>query len=150
MYLWGRDEQKEWKVPQTLDNGIGNCSNWQYWLWKWGEPDSRISAPICFPVFFYPFLDRFFHLQHADFNGEHLSHLNKTIWPEGEQRKGKKQKGRNEEKERGKKKGRKRKGEKTKKMGEKRNREERSEVRENKIKEERRRQKKKEYKNRKI
>ncbi len=30
------------------------------WLWKWGELISRISAPIFFPVFSYPFLDRFF------------------------------------------------------------------------------------------
>ncbi len=52
------------------------------WLWKWGEPVSRISAPFAFPVFSYPFLDRFFHLQHADFNGKHLSYLNKTNWPE--------------------------------------------------------------------
>ncbi len=39
-----------------------------------------ISA-IFFSVFSYPFLDRFSHLRHADFNGEHLSYLNKTNWP---------------------------------------------------------------------
>jgi hypothetical protein len=32
---------------------------------------------FAFTVFSYPFLDRFFHLQHADFNGEHLSYLNR-------------------------------------------------------------------------
>jgi hypothetical protein len=36
---------------------------------------------MCFPVLSYPFLDRFFHLKHADFNEEHLSYLNKTNWP---------------------------------------------------------------------
>jgi hypothetical protein len=51
------------------------------WLWKWRELFSRISVPIFFPVFSYSFLDRFFHRRHADFNGEHLSYLNKTNWP---------------------------------------------------------------------
>jgi hypothetical protein len=50
---------------------FGNCRPLTFW--KWCKPFSWISAPICFPVFSYPFLDRFFHLQHADFNGEHLS-----------------------------------------------------------------------------
>jgi len=36
---------------------------------------------FAFPVFFCPFLDRFFHLQQTDFNEQHLSHLNKTNWP---------------------------------------------------------------------
>ena len=50
--------------PHVLTAGL--------WLWKWGVLISRISAPIFFPVFSYPFLDRFLHLLHADFNGEQL------------------------------------------------------------------------------
>jgi hypothetical protein len=34
-----------------------------------------------FPYFLTTFLDRFLHIRHADFNGEHLSYLNKTNWP---------------------------------------------------------------------
>jgi hypothetical protein len=59
--------------PHVLTAGL--------WLWKWGELFSRNSAPIFFPVFSYPFLDRFFTYTHADFNGEHISYLIETNWP---------------------------------------------------------------------
>ncbi len=32
-------------------------------------------------IFFTRFLTDFLHIRHADFNGEHLSYLNKTNWP---------------------------------------------------------------------
>jgi hypothetical protein len=34
-----------------------------------------------FPYFLTRFLTDFLHIRHADFNGEHLSYLNKTNWP---------------------------------------------------------------------
>jgi hypothetical protein len=66
----------------------GNGSLEEMVTCKREEPVSWISAPICFSRIFYPFLDRFFHLLHTDFNGKHLSYLNKTNWPGRERRGG--------------------------------------------------------------
>jgi hypothetical protein len=71
-------EVSEMKNPPTADETRPHC---RLLTLKVTEPFSRISAPICFPRISYPFLDRFFHLHHADFNGEHLSYLKKTNWP---------------------------------------------------------------------
>jgi hypothetical protein len=51
------------------------------WLWKWRELFSRISAPIFFPVFSYPFLDRFFYIYDMQISTENIYRiLIKTNW----------------------------------------------------------------------
>ncbi len=50
--LFSQKRTKCSRVPSPLTAGL--------WLWKWWELFSRISEPVFFPVFSYPFLDRFF------------------------------------------------------------------------------------------
>ncbi len=60
--------------PHVLTAGL--------WLWKWGVLISRISAPIFFPVFSYPFLDRFFTYTTRRFQRRTIIlYLIKTNWP---------------------------------------------------------------------
>ncbi len=79
----GRYSQKCSLFLQKQINALVYLCPVGLWLWKWGEPVSRIYAPICFSRIFLPVSWQIFHSQHADINGEHLSYLNKTNWPFG-------------------------------------------------------------------